>query len=241
MRGFATYQDMSQADVDDVASKLPPGNIFPSGSDLKTRRNAVQWDRLEYRVRSTRWNPGNIGANVDDLEVGLGLVQEVQIRPGQTQLEFNYRAPDEAVCAVEVLNGQNWNRTLDMGGARRRTVTITGLTSSTAYPYRILCRYLQPVELEYLPSQKTHGTVSTSGTLARNVKVAAPLSTIAGAAKMRVTLTPMAGGSPVQQTCTSSPCQVTVAGGGMYRSQVEFLDAQNVVLRQPDTGITSVP
>jgi len=79
---------------------------------------------------------------------------------------FSYMAPDAKACSVDVTaDGQRWIRTMDGGGARSRSVTVTGLLNGTTYQSRILGYYQQQNDgvlyTDYSPDQITVATFIT--------------------------------------------------------------------------------
>ena len=239
--GQSTYTDMTQATLNSLIPSFPAGNIFPTGATLAARRAAVQWDPVNYRVKATKWNAGDIGADIEAIRAAAGFVQMVRLAPNSTSVQVSYLAPDARTCYVETSpNGSVWTRLPDAGGARPRSVTVTGLPAATSYQYRILCYFTQTAAQEFPADQQTSGTFSTSVATARNVILAVPLASVSGAVTARITLTPAGGGSPIQNLCHASPCTV-MASAGTYQREVELLDSQNRAVQPPDIWTITVP
>jgi hypothetical protein len=239
-RGQATYINLDQATLNTLIPLFPAGNIFPSGADLAARQKAVAWDPVNFRVTSTKSDAGDVGADIEAIRAAAGIVQNVQLTPTATSVVVSYTAPDARVCYVETSpNGSIWTRQSDAGGSRPRSVTVPGLIAGNSYQYRILCYFDQKATQEFPRNQQTSGTFSTSSQIARNVIVAVPLASVAGAVTARVTLTPINGGTPIQTTCTASPCVLTAASGS-YQRQVELLNSLNALVQPPDVWTITI-
>jgi hypothetical protein len=163
--GPTSVTDLTYAGLMSYASKMPAGDIYPAGDTIAARQAAAGLSPTTWR--SSVYNPLGIGADIDVLNVDLGRVTAVQApRPAGTSAVFSYMAPDAKACSVDVTaDGQRWIRTMDGGGARSRSVTVTGLLNGTTYQSRILCYYQQQNDgvlyTDYSPDQITVATFIT--------------------------------------------------------------------------------
>ena len=184
--GGKTYQgsgqqqvDMPDVQIQALAANFPPGNTFPltGTNSLSDRENMVGVTNSEawnYRLLpSSSFAAGAISAAPDGSAVGvdygrleseLGLVTNIlPVAMTGNAAQFQYTAPDENSCAVDVTSdGLNWTRTLDGGGNRTRIVNIPQLNPLAGYRYRIICYYLQLNDgnryTDYTSDQITSGT-----------------------------------------------------------------------------------
>jgi len=178
---MSTLRSLTSSEVGGLASQFPPGNIFPSGSNIAEREQQVGMvnpgeaaykltEFSPYRAAGTRpaLSGKSIGTDFDQLYADQGRVLGINIQPGSTALEVNYIAPDGRSCSVDTKPeaGPAWTRKADQGGARSRTLIISSLTPSTSYQYRILCYYEQLNDGGSLtglgPDEVTNGTISTT-------------------------------------------------------------------------------
>ena len=90
----------------------------------------------------------DIGPDIDELEVQRGVVSNVRVRSiATTTATVSYLAPDSDACIVEHSASAVWGtgtRVGDVGGARVRNVSLTGMPSGALRHYRVLCRTEQP-------------------------------------------------------------------------------------------------
>jgi hypothetical protein len=132
----------------------------------------------DYAARNFRLLPSSDyyaaapGVNQDTLENALGKVKSVSISGlTDTGATINYTAPDTDACTVEYGTSATWgtgDRENDGGGAVARNVALGGLSTTTAYYYRVLCAAEQPSGgFETTGQQRLHigGSVSISGTV----------------------------------------------------------------------------
>ncbi|MBK5294519.1 MAG: hypothetical protein JJE04_22920 [Acidobacteriia bacterium] len=178
---LSNLRSLTSSEMADLAAQFPPGNIFPPGATMAERQQQVGMvapGQGAYRLteqsqfRAGGANPAlngkSMGADLDQLDVDLGKVLGINIQPGSTALEVNYTAPDGRACSVDSKPAASgsWTRTADQGGARPRTVIISGLTPATSYQYRILCYYEQLNDGSSLtglgPGEVTNGAISTT-------------------------------------------------------------------------------
>lgn len=89
------------------------------------------------------------GPNMDEIEVEQGTVKNAQMRRVTSNSAIvSYYAPDSFACTVEYGTSATWGtgtRVSDGGGSRLRNVSLSGLSSATAYNVRVLCAVDQPV------------------------------------------------------------------------------------------------
>jgi hypothetical protein len=227
-----TWIDQTQTDVNGIASAWPEAtSTFPAGSTMSARLvsagfsstlNTSSGNPGLYRSVATSYNAGDRTANIDAVYAAAGIVSGISLTAGATSAQLRYVAPDSRACAVDVSpNGTTWTRTTDAAGARPRTLAITSLTASTAYQYRLMCYFDQTTAAEFASDEITTGTFTTTAAASRTVTQGFVLPT--GATQILVTYTPFSG-SAVTQTCTTSPCSLTVTSGAY------------TVTMQPQTG-----
>jgi hypothetical protein len=190
-----------------------------------------------YTIVPSVYNPGNIGANVTIVNQAAGVVQGVSLNKGPSFLQFSYVAPDTRVCSVDISpDGTTWSRMTDSGGSFSRSLTFTGLTPNTPYQYRIMCYFDQSAAYEFLPSEITSGTIITATGTPRVVFQNFTLPP--GASKAVFVFTGPAG-SPVTQTCFTSPCSVNLDIGTWSRT-VTFETNSSSIVGVPSTTSISV-
>jgi hypothetical protein len=169
-----------------------------------------------YAIVPSRYNPGNLGANVTSVNQATGVVQGITVNQGPTSLTFSYAAPDIRACSVDVSSdGTAWTRMTDNGGAFSRSLTFTGLAANTTYQYRIMCYFDQSAAYEFLSSQITSGTVTTAANIATTVF---QTFTLPQGATKAVFAFSAPDGSMVNQTCPTSPCSVNLSAGNWTRT-----------------------
>jgi hypothetical protein len=230
------WVDASPSDISSYLQSLWPASDntsrFPcsssdnncSGGTLASRLTAVGWSPTmnlaggnpnPYAIVPSRYNPGNLGANVTTVNQATGVVQGISITNNPTSLTFSYLAPDIRGCSVDISSdGNSWARMTDNGGAFSRSLTFTGLTANTTYQYRIMCYFDQSAAYEFLSSQITSGTVSTPANIATSVFQTFTLPQ--GASEAVFTFV-ASDGTTVRQTCSSSPCSVNLSPGNWTR------------------------
>lgn len=236
--------DLSQAETTTAAAGWKSGNLWPSGATMAARETAAGiTSPSTYDFRLTTSSPyvraaanlfDPIGANIPKLLADLGIVQDISVAAGYQSITARYLAPDTRACSLDVSSnsGSTWTRATDAGGARQRTVSVTGLTASTAYTWRLLCYYQQVNDGRqwdnWPTSQLTTGSVTTAPSNTMTLSVAYNLSAITGATKARITVY-MADGSSTVTTCTSSPCSVAFTRSAV-ESRMDALSAADAVL-----------
>ncbi len=236
-RGSSTWIDIDQATLSGIAANFPPGNIFPTGPTMAARRAAVLWDPVTYRIKPSVWNSGDMGANVDAVYSGAGIVRYIKISPSASSIQFSYVAPDTRACYVDTSSdGVSWNRTQDSGGPAKRVLVVQPLTPGANYQYRLMCYFDQAAQYEFLSDQITTGSLSTSVAAIRQVQLAFHMPP--GAVHALVTLTPVTG-SPVSQTCAGSPCSLSLNAGSYTRS-ILYQNASGVTIGAPDVEVLQV-
>ena len=243
--GLSGVAELSAADLNTYAANMPAGDIYVPGNTQAARELNLKFPTpvaplagggTIYGSQATQpspSNPGGIGVDYVKLVADQGLVTGVQaVQVSATVALLQYTAPDSRACVVDVGPGNTstWtSRTADGGGARKRSVTVSGLTAATAYQHRILCYYKQVNDgvlyLDFQPDQITDGSFRTATAGTGIATVPFRLSNIPNAAKIQVTLTPVSG-TPVISTCTTSPCRVTVNNGD-HTLNVQYLSAAN--------------
>ncbi len=175
----ASQRDFTAADVALYSPQFPAGNFFPQGDSVAAREQTVGFTNVashDYRLtpsspyRGMASNGGDPGANLDQIQVANGFVSGIQVTPGaQNNVQVSYIAPDTNQCSVDVSpdNFSTVRRVSDGGGARNRSINITGMLPNTTYSYRILCAFEQVSGASWLepfsPDQTTNGTFSLSG------------------------------------------------------------------------------
>lgn len=219
---------------------------FPLQSTTALRSSAIGLPSLsvssgvptDYAAPPSPYNPGTNGVNMQTLLSATGIVQQIAVYPSATVLTFKYLAPDASACSVDVSPdaGVTWTRFTDAGGSRGRSLNATSLTAATAYQYRIQCYFDQSATYEFLPSQITSATVTTSVVAGRTPKIGFTLP--AGASKASVTMTPFSG-SPVVTACASSPCTLTVAAGS-YTQSIQPQTAGSVSVGPASSAVVTI-
>jgi hypothetical protein len=227
---YPTYADLTQSQISTIASTFPPGNTFVPGASIAARQAAVKWDPVAFTTVASSYNSGSAGANIQSIYAAAGIVQNISVTPSTAALQFNYSAPDSRACSVDISpDGANWTRTTDGGGPSVRSLVVSNLTAGTAYQYRIMCYFDQQALYEFLPKQITSGTVATMLAANRTIQIAYQLP--AGATQASITFTPIAG-SPITQSCASSPCAITL-GTGSYTRTITFQAANGTAVGAP--------
>ena len=162
--------DLTQAQLSQYAANSPP-DVFPPGNSTAARANAAGLpNALTNNLQSVP--PASVGVDFDKLTVDQGLTTGIAPPKAETSgAQFSYTAPDSRACAVDVSgDGANWVRTMDAGGDRSRSVSVSGLSPGMQYHYRILCYYEQVNDgvlyTDYTSDQITNGTFSTARKLA---------------------------------------------------------------------------
>jgi len=236
-RAGGGWVDASRSDISSYLQSLWPASDstsrFPcsssdnncSGGTLASRLAAVGWSATmnlaggnpnPYAIVPSRYNPGNLGANVTSVNQATGVVQGITVNQGPTSLTFSYAAPDIRACSVDVSSdGTAWTRMTDNGGAFSRSLTFTGLAANTTYQYRIMCYFDQSAAYEFLSSQITSGTVTTAANIATTVF---QTFTLPQGATKAVFAFSAPDGSMVNQTCPTSPCSVNLSAGNWTRT-----------------------
>lgn len=229
--------DMSNAEVQDYARRMPAGDIYPSGNSIAARERQLKLaSPATFDLRLTGASaavPGGIGIDYEILYQDQGRVIQIERpRRSATSAEFTYMAPDNRACVVDVGRAGAWTRTSDGGGARKRKLTVSGLQPTTEYQYRIVCYYRQVNDgvlyTDYAPDQITDGVFSTVGTETTLGLVPFTLADVPRSTKVRVTFTPVTGTSTTV-VCTASPCEAELDAGS-YQVKIEHLDNNNKVL-----------
>jgi hypothetical protein len=222
----------------------PAGDIWMPGASMAAREAASGLNTTTWRVTPTASHAGHAGANIDQIRSAHGIVSRISVAPTAAGARFTYIAPDSKACYIDTSAdaGTTWTtRTTDAGGSRLRSTTVTGLSASTLYSWRLHCYRAQAaaVTYDFLASHEvTTGTFTTTSSGTRVISVGFSLPS--GATQARITATP-AGGSQVQQTCSSSPCSMTLGARGAYTRVVEYLSAGDAVLRTSDVAYLQAP
>lgn len=232
--------DLSYSAGQTYAANMPSGAAVPNANTILARQAQVGFMNpasgvWNYNINlPSTYTPGGIGVNYATLYSDQGLV--TGILPPQVNgstATFNYLAPDSRACTIDIQisGGSVWTRTTDAGGGKQRSTSLTGLANGT-YNYRLLCYYKQVNDgvlyLDFTPDEATNGTFTMVATHTAAASFPFTLSAVPGATKVTVQLTPP-GGAPVSQTCTTSPCGLSVTSG-VYGSQIQYLSSGNVVL-----------
>jgi hypothetical protein len=165
--GSNTWVDQNSSDCTTTASGMPGTNTWASGNTLAAREAAVGFDPSTGRCTGCSGS----GADIDAIYAAAGIVTGISAPvPSSTSAAFSYTAPDSTACYVEA-SADSWttvSRQSDGGGSTARTPTISGLTPSTAYAWRILCAFRQvnsgtgTLADAWPSSQVTEGTFTTT-------------------------------------------------------------------------------
>lgn len=165
--GSNTWVDQNSSDCTTTATGMPGTNTWATGNTLAAREANVGFTPATGRCTGC----GSAGADIDAIYSAAGIVTNISApTPSSTALAFSYTAPDSTACYVEA-SADSWatvTRTSDGGGATARTPTLSGLSASTVYDWRILCAFRQVNSgtgtlSEAWPSdQVTEGTATTS-------------------------------------------------------------------------------
>jgi len=239
-----TISDLDQTATTAMEADWKAGNLWTAGNTLALRETAAGFtsaSTYDYsllptsqyaRASANKFNP--IGADLTALAYEQGQVQNISVAAGYQSVTARYLAPDRRACSLDVSSdsGTTWTRATDAGGAQQRTVSVTGLSASTAYAWRLLCYYAQTNDGRqwdnWPTSQVTAGSVTTGSTNTMTLSVEYNLSAISGATKARYTVY-MADGTSTTTTCTSSPCSIAFTRSAV-ESRMEALSAADVVL-----------
>ncbi len=164
---------MTSAQVSAAAALYPSNTWFPSGSTLANRIAAMNWfapgaygtGTGNYRLTSqSPYFSGSanhasdgkdVGANIDALEAAQGKVSNVHVSAlATTSANVTWVAPDSFACTLDYATASftagsgSWTRVVSTAtgpaGARVQTASLTGLTPSTTYNYRVNCAVMQP-------------------------------------------------------------------------------------------------
>ncbi len=227
--------DMTSAQLLAMSNKMPPGDFYPAGATIKAREKAINFANPaagDFHITGpSSSNPGGRGVDYDQLNSDGGLVTSVQpLLRASDRARIRYIAPDTRTCYVDFSSdGTNWSRQADTGGARIRSVTLTGLAASGAYEYRILCYFEQindgVLYTEYTPDQITRGKFETLPVGTGRISLQFEAASVPGAVRMDVTLTPLAGPA-VTASCSTSPCAIP-APIGDYSMKTIYVGAAN--------------
>lgn len=240
--------DLSQATVNTMEAGFKSGNYWPAGNTMAERENAAGLTSPStYNFRLLPTSPyyrgsidkiSPIGANLTTLQYEQGVVDNISVVSSDTSITAYYLAPDTRACVLDVSSngGTTWTRASDGGGNQYRINSVTGLSPSTTYSWRLICYYLQVNDgrqWDTWPSdQITTGSINTKASNSLTIAVKYVLPPIAGAAKARFTVT-MSNGATSVTTCTSSPCSVPFTRSAVSYV-LDFLSAADVVLVRGD-------
>ena len=157
--------DLTKAQLSQYAAKAPP-DIFPAGGTMAARAAAAGFpNATNNNFQSSA--PMVAGVDFAKLIVDQGLTTGIAPpKAGISGAGFSYTAPDSRACAVDVSpDGSAWTRTMDAGGSRSRSVSVSSLAPATHYQYRILCYYEQVNDrvlyTDYTADQITDGSFDT--------------------------------------------------------------------------------
>lgn len=249
---MSNLRSLTSSEMSGLESQFPAGNIFPAGNTMAEREEKVGMvspaeaayrltDQSPHRAEGMRpaLNGKDIGADFDQLNVDLGKVLGINLQPGATAVEVNYIAPDGRACSVDTrpAAGGEWTRKTDAGGARPRTVIVSGLNASTNYQYRILCYFEQLNDGSSLtglgPDEVTNGTITTTAlsneTVAYTVSVTAPESLPQGPAMLQYGTGPELSQQqgPVPYNANGYEFTVSWPKGTALYYRVVYLDGSN--------------
>ncbi len=230
---YGMSTDLTQAQVQSMAAKMPPGDTYIPGNTIAAREAAIGFANpaaWNYQILTPNaYTAGGQGVDYTQLYSDAGYVTGVQpllLMPGAVQ--FVYTAPDSKTCSVDVSpDGVNWSRSTDSGGLRARTLVVSGLTARAVYQYRILCYFEQVNDgvlyTEYTPDQITDGSFTTLSNGVGRIFLQFRASAVPNASTVGVVLQPVSG-APITQTCTNSPCGFS-APVGDYAMTLTYYDA----------------
>jgi len=165
--------EMTAAQVSAAAALYPANTWFPNGSSLANRIAAVNWfapgaygtGTGNYRLsQQSPYFSGSakhasdgldVGANIDVLEAAQGKVSNVHVSAlGATAANVTWVAPDSFACSLDYSTASftagsgSWTRLASTAtgpaGGRVQTASLTGLSPSTTYNYRVNCAVMQP-------------------------------------------------------------------------------------------------
>jgi hypothetical protein len=140
--GSNTWVEMNSGDLATLQSGMPGTNTWATGNTLAAREANVGFTPATGRCTGC----SGAGADIDAIYSAAGIVTNIAApTPGSTSLAFSYTAPDSDACYVEA-SADSWvtvARASDGGGSTSRTPTLSGLSPSTLYDWRILCEFRQ--------------------------------------------------------------------------------------------------
>lgn len=169
--GAEPWPDQSSSDCTTNQGIMPTGDVYPSGSTMAARETAAGFASSPTTTGNFTCTASpcmGVGANIATLENDAGIVRAISVVPTSTSITVSYTAPDTTACAVDSSQnaGTTWNRTTASGGSQSQSITVTGLTPSTATLYRLMCYSDQSAATFSFPSEATNmatdGSASTT-------------------------------------------------------------------------------
>jgi hypothetical protein len=217
--GGATELTQSQISVimsTTSGNYYPPGDIWPNpvAGTLAARHAAINYDSTTYRVNTSTYNAGDVGANINEILTSAGIVTNIVPLISTTSVSITYTAPDTNSCAVDISsNGVSWTRQSDNTTTLNRSVTFGSLTPSTTYQYRVLCYFDQGDSWINAPNvNTTDGMIQTLAGATRSMAFAFNLANVSGATFYGASLTD-ANGQTYAGSASASPLTLNLPVG----------------------------
>jgi hypothetical protein len=228
------WTQMTDAQASALAASSPTGDTYVTSGGANTiaarlaNAGVPGLDSGNPTCTAMKQNPCAAGVNLQGLESALGIVSNIIVRPGTGALQFSYTAPDSKTCSVDTSpNGTTWTRTTDSGGSRSRTALVSSLSANTTYLYMVECYYSQtgawfaaPWDGSNLVTDGVSATTAISGTRTLPISFTLPI----GASAAQFTVTGV-GGSPIVDTCSSSPCSIPGVPNGSVLVQIAYMSS----------------
>lgn len=132
-------------------SGYPTGNFFTTVSAMQFTSEATNNYRLSgdspFRSGSSTVTnvsgPSSTGADLGpDFTLLPATISDMVVTPTSTAVQFIFTAPSTGACYIDTSTAADYTsatRTADETGTLSRSTTVSDLTSSTTYYYRVLC------------------------------------------------------------------------------------------------------
>jgi hypothetical protein len=141
--GTNTWADQNSSQCTTTATGMPSGDTWASGNTTSAREADIGLNTSTWACSGC----GGAGISKAALIPYLGITSNIgSVTVTSSTAQFSYTAPDTDACYTQLSSdaGATWGAFVsDGGGSTSRTPTRTGLTSSTAYQARIVCKKQQ--------------------------------------------------------------------------------------------------
>jgi hypothetical protein len=161
----SSLREMTGSAVKSAAALYPGDTLFPNGSSLAKRIEAVGWASPgPYAAGDFHLVPSGpginqggdgrqlqLGADIDALEAAQGKVSGLHAAAiSSHSATIQFVAPDSFGCTVDwgtspFWSGSGtWTRVANSGGQRAQSVPLSGLPAASTIYYRANCAVMQP-------------------------------------------------------------------------------------------------